>query len=459
MAQLLISEHLVNGVFNHPSLKDRPPKEKLVYVQFADAAIWTIASMLNHDVSWTIVENKRIRTARQKLRCLPFMDDAFSLRIELSPSDHITNYDDFLLRVIISVFGEYFRPSSEVELDDLREQFLMSLNRPIAAAFIAFAFDNETKIPIDDGVVSNILATLETLAAKRYEGQPSEINLIVNPQLRPNLTSDPNTKPKFDNHFLALKKTGTVFSGHRVVVECDITGTVHGVDELPLWSLGKNSPMRLCPYEYQSVFHRIGQINAMSFILNRHGEIIVATGNEMLMMQVNGMWTLCRTGYAHDRLVSALRSMSHLPLRVARSITMIFLMLALSLRHRRKGGLIVVCKTQADAAALVGKSRRSSQGVAEQFIHSVFEDRFLFDIPFGVLMNGLAFDGATLVTPDSKCRAIGVVVNTSRHRSQSEGARTRAAEFASKNGIAIKISEDGPISIYVNGTHEFDVIS
>lgn len=459
MAQLSFDKQLFDDVVNHQSTKDRSADEKFDYVVLAGAAIATASQMLNHPVNWKIVAAKTLRTKHQKQFSLPFLDEAFSLVIQFVPSDHVTSFDKFLLKMIVVVFTEQFRASSQIKLHDIREQFLLGLQGPIAQAFIALAFTEVTKTEIDDEVVDDILATFDGLAEKRYEGVPSELNLVVNPKLRQSRSFGKATRPKFDSDFLGMKKTGIVFSGHRIALECDAYGRIHEIKELPLWSLRERSPMRLCPYEYQSLFHRVGQIDGMSFVLNRHGEVIVSTGNEMLMTKVNGKWTLCRTGYAHDRLVSALCAMSHIPTKIARPITMKLMVLALSLRHRRKGGLIVVCKTQADAAELVRKSRQRGHGVAEQFIQSVFEDKSLFDIPFGVLMNGLTLDGATLVTPDARCRAIGVVVNTSRHRSRSEGARTRAAEFASKGGIAIKISEDGPISVFINGTHEFDLLS
>jgi hypothetical protein len=42
----------------------------------------------------------------------------------------------------------------------------------------------------------------------------------------------------------------------------------------------------------------------------------------------------------------------------------------------------------------------------------------------------------------------GSILNTKAYKSGREGARTKAAEYASRYGIAIKISEDGPITIY-----------
>jgi hypothetical protein len=65
-----------------------------------------------------------------------------------------------------------------------------------------------------------------------------------------------------------------------------------------------------------------------------------------------------------------------------------------------------------------------------------------------MICNAAGLDGATFFTWDGKLKRFGAIINTERVRSASEGARTRAAEFISSKGIAIKVSEDGPITIY-----------
>jgi len=50
-----------------------------------------------------------------------------------------------------------------------------------------------------------------------------------------------------------------------------------------------------------------------------------------------------------------------------------------------------------------------------------------------------------------KIREIGCIFQTGRARTVGEGARTRAAAFASKSGVALKISQDGEISVFKRG--------
>jgi len=44
-------------------------------------------------------------------------------------------------------------------------------------------------------------------------------------------------------------------------------------------------------------------------------------------------------------------------------------------------------------------------------------------------------------------------------RTAAEGARTRAALFASKDGVSLKISQDGEVSIYSNGESQASIFN
>ena len=61
-----------------------------------------------------------------------------------------------------------------------------------------------------------------------------------------------------------------------------------------------------------------------------------------------------------------------------------------------------------------------------------------------------AIDGAVILSSDATVVDAGVIVNIPPG-SPAEGARSTAAQAASKFGIAIKVSHDGPITVYRSG--------
>jgi DNA integrity scanning protein DisA with diadenylate cyclase activity len=73
--------------------------------------------------------------------------------------------------------------------------------------------------------------------------------------------------------------------------------------------------------------------------------------------------------------------------------------------------------------------------------------------------NAAALDGAVVIDGNGIVRGIGCIFGTGRVRTAAEGARTRAALFASKDGLALKISQDGEMSIFSNGNNKATIFS
>ncbi len=60
-------------------------------------------------------------------------------------------------------------------------------------------------------------------------------------------------------------------------------------------------------------------------------------------------------------------------------------------------------------------------------------------------------DGALLLRGDGSVIDAGLILNLPPDASPEEGARTAAAKAASKYGLAVKVSADGPVTVYKEG--------
>lgn len=73
--------------------------------------------------------------------------------------------------------------------------------------------------------------------------------------------------------------------------------------------------------------------------------------------------------------------------------------------------------------------------------------------------NILSSDGITVIDVDGRIVDSGLVINLNNPGTQfkqiSGGGRTQAAQIASLDGLAIKVSEDGPISVFQEGLEVF----
>jgi hypothetical protein len=123
--------------------------------------------------------------------------------------------------------------------------------------------------------------------------------------------------------------------------------------------------------------------------------------------------------------------------------------LALDLSFRRSGALIVVLHNEADLAKIL-VSRTDALGKKGRPIGEWSLDETLRDIPFHKLDRRIAadlaaLDGGVFCSRNGKLLAYGAMSKTAAGTMQ--GSRTRAAVYASKFGIAIKVSADGNIAL------------
>jgi DNA integrity scanning protein DisA with diadenylate cyclase activity len=72
-----------------------------------------------------------------------------------------------------------------------------------------------------------------------------------------------------------------------------------------------------------------------------------------------------------------------------------------------------------------------------------------------LVCNAAGLDGAIVVDPAGIVRGIGCIFTASGVQKTTEGARTKAALFASKVGVALKLSQDGEVSLYRDSNLKF----
>lgn len=69
----------------------------------------------------------------------------------------------------------------------------------------------------------------------------------------------------------------------------------------------------------------------------------------------------------------------------------------------------------------------------------------------------LSSDGLTTISRNGEILGCGEIISISGDGGLAGGGRTQAALRASKYGLAIKVSEDGPISFYRRGELLFGI--
>jgi len=122
-----------------------------------------------------------------------------------------------------------------------------------------------------------------------------------------------------------------------------------------------------------------------------------------------------------------------------------------ALSDLRRGTVLLIPNDPSKVPEPVGAIDNSDLGNAlkSAFLNQSFADLISSNSIVGVLTS----DGLTTIAKDGRILACGEIVDISgAARSRpTGGGRTHAAVAASGYGLAIKVSEDGPISLFKNG--------
>ena len=132
--------------------------------------------------------------------------------------------------------------------------------------------------------------------------------------------------------------------------------------------------------------------------------------------------------------------------------------MALTLREERLGALLVVSSSEEMIKRLI-RNRQASLSPVEALYSRLFVGRKLCDLSPQLACNAAALDGAVVIDGNGIVMGIGCIFETGRRRTAAEGARTRAALFASKDGVALKISQDGEMSVHSKGESDGNFFS
>jgi len=89
------------------------------------------------------------------------------------------------------------------------------------------------------------------------------------------------------------------------------------------------------------------------------------------------------------------------------------------------------------------------RGAAEKALDVMLQRRRLQHIDRRIATDLASLDGAVIVDRSGRTLAYGAMTKTAGGARQ--GARTRAAIAASRQGLAIKVSSDGDISFFARG--------
>ena len=273
----------------------------------------------------------------------------------------------------------------------------------------------------------------------RYEGDPVRLGLLATwnwYKLKPKLEKQGCTVLSFDSPFDLRGRLRADKASHLLADGCRSFFAINPKGAVFAWiTLNEDLQIR-APRGWQTVpsaYHSVPSIltgRDLALAVNGHGETLLFNRELVLKWNRSGWHRV--TGPPVSDLLKGYVSAA-----VAKRIIDV----ALELSEQRKGALIVVSKNC--DKVLSG----ASKGGGSRFKDSPL---FHFEAVGTETISRLASIDGAMVIDDSGCvRNAGVILEVPEEFTASgEGARTAAASFASSYGIAIKVSHDGPISVY-----------
>lgn len=428
-----------------------PDHERINNAFLVGSLVWHMEKLLGNVKCYpdiVRVQRKAEFTKDRILIYLPILSKNRYLRLRLEPPALFSYYDHQLVNSILIAHSISIDEVLDLKYDDLTYHLFEYLENLIVSIYVSLMASSYWNREISKTTLSAVFDFLSQLSCKHYEGNAAEATVSLLPK---RLRRKTPPEPVDLSELLASKKTLALFRGNRHLLECDIGAMVHNLRTLKPYSdnkILKNAPIHLAPYEYQPTFNYSRKEKALVFILNRHGDILVLLEGELILFRNENVWRIFSPETFVTAITSALSEFhSEYRRKSLIDVFSIYLgMLSFSLRNQRRGGLLVIANRN-DLAKMVSRKTLKKEST-ESFCQKMLSEKPLPDLPVSMLCNAIALDGATLIDPGGVLIGYGAILSTGRVQSKGEGARTKAAKYASRYGLAIKVSEDGPISMY-----------
>jgi len=447
MNDLLYYEPLADLLESDATYRDSSTQVRFGYLTLAASFHWNLLKLLG-DVS-PIYDLAPPSDDRSTLAQLPYLNNALKLRARTNglPSDDWLEHAT--MAFLAEVHSDCMASILCAESADVAATLLSNIGHTVVIRVILNALRLAHRRTIDPAVLEEALSTLCLLSHRRYEGRIPELAVCFGHSRRRPGQQEPAVR--FGRQFLSSKKSSVLLKGGALLLYCLGNGRVVEVVDLDFAPPGKVSDRALGPLGQISTLNYSYDHSAVTIILTRQGEVLVAMGARICFSWDAASWRLYPAMRLADQLRARLRDLctgkgKALPGHLAQHLTTI----ALTLREDRLGALLVVSSSEDMIHRLI-RNRQVNVSPVEALYSRLFVGHKLCELSPRLASNAAALDGAVVIDGNGVVRGIGCIFETGRRRTAAEGARTRAALFASKDGVALKISQDGEVSLYSNG--------
>jgi hypothetical protein len=446
---------LVEVIEAGPSYRNASTQVRFGYQTFANAFHWNLRKLLG-DISPSYFLAPPEKNSTTHLQ-LPFLDDSLKLHVNVEG----IAVDDWLEHATATFLAEVHADCLDslvvAKSADLASTMLSNVGHTVVIRVLREALRLSHRRTVDPGVLEEAISTLCLLSRRRYEGRIPELGVCFGATVRRPKRQEP--KVYFGRDFLGSKKSAVLLKGGTFLLDCLANGRVVDVVDLDFANSGPLSERVLGPLGSGSTLNYSFNHGAITVMLTQHGEVLVAMGARICFSWDGGNWRVYPAKRLNDRLCAELQTICNpnrkaLPEQLAHYLSTT----ALTLREDGLGALLVVSRSEQVISNLI-LNKQMNVSPVEDMYSKLFVGRPLSSLSPKLACNAAALDGAIVVDGNGIIRGIGCIFEPKKVKTAAEGARTRAAIFASTDGVALKVSQDGEMSIYTNGKNRAIIFS
>lgn len=339
-------------------------------------------------------------------------------------------------------------------IDEVLQQQIFDLNSASLQA-ISDSFDEyvvAAHIQTHHGLespIAPVLSALHTLSEQSYENKALSFGCILDP------TWIGAADGSSLSEFLRSKKYKALSDGFRTAYTVSTDGKVMDFVDLDKYETKPLTEKHYYP-DWTEAIARSSRAKRCGIALSRQGDILVFDEGTLRFTYRYGQWQYWNHGHLLYLLKDQARAQRVPPNLVGRVVGAIY-RAALDVSFRRSGGLFVtlhnrnyIRKVVKDGDA-IGDDKR---GVTDREFDGFINKRDIQSLPRIIAVELASLDGAVVLNNSGRILAYGAVLQPKKSGKLrgTEGSRTKAAIGASNYGLAVKISADGEICIYNNGS-------
>ena len=304
--------------------------------------------------------------------------------------------------------------------------------------------------PVGSGdVLAQAIGVLRQSSLITYESRRISTGVIL---VNDDLDAGRRAVP-YDAALMSIKRFHRLCDGLRTVFLVNAAGMLVDLVDVERYAKSCGSAVLPAPGPERYRAHSLATAGGgnVCLVLSPNGEIKIFAGGVQALHFLEGRWHITDLLEKYARFHEAVGDSA-----IAERLFVV----ALNLAEARRGALFIVLDEGASAAGMVAPEDLLDDHKPNHATraHYLLRDRTVVELEPTILQSIAGVDGGIVLDRRGRLLAFGAILRTNgASLAALEGGRSTAAMYASRFGLALKVSEDGFVSFYRSGVRVWEI--